>query len=219
MNTFLLKDDNTIQAVSRSTVMEKSNCIEDIEFITKKIYNGYDMAEFDLVLEYKTPITHSVRLKTLELFDSDYKDEYYKYKLPSETKTITGESGQVEMNLSFMKVEIDPDGKVINHVRNFTPTFLNIVPLSSWFTVSDEGMSQIAELYLANKSQIEALSQIASQIYDTKADDIGIDEKTNKLRTKSNGKYIGTGISVEELNQELVEAGGDTTGNVKVVKF
>ena len=219
MNTFLLKDDNTITATNRSTIMERSNCIENIEFIVHSTYNNFNMEEFDLVLEYKTPITHSVRIKTLTLVDNEYENEYLRYALPSTANTITCEPGQVEMNLSFMKSELDPDGNLINRVRNFTPTSLTIVPLSSWFSVSDDGLSQLADLYLANKAQIEAINQLAARIDDTKSDDIGIDSDTNKLRAKNKGEFIGTGVQLDYLNQQLVEAGGETSGNVKVVKI
>ena len=43
MNTFFLYSDNQVIHTVKSPVMEKSNCIEDIQFVTAKEYNGYLM--------------------------------------------------------------------------------------------------------------------------------------------------------------------------------
>lgn len=216
MTTYLLNTDNSItRTLAGEAIIEKSNCVDEIYFIAEKEYKGFLMKEFDLVLEYSAPISKSVRIETLTLVDEDYKEQYLKYSLPS-TTDITGESGTVEMNLSFMKTELDADGNKIRRVRNFTPASLNIVPLSSWFHVSDEGLSQLAELYLSAKEQILALQKLAGMLYDTKADDISVDIDGKKLRLKSNGQFINDGVPLEVLNQELVEVGGDTTGNVKI---
>lgn len=217
MNTFLLNQNNQVIHTVKSPIMEKSNCIEDIHFIANKEYNGYLMAEFDLILEYLTPISKTNRFEVLSLV-GEYKDDYLLYKLPS-TTAITGERGDFEINLSFVKTELDSDGNKINRVRNFSPTFINIVPISSWLTVSDEGLSQLAELYLSNKAQIEALTNLASIIYDSKADDISINIDGKKLQLKNKGEFIGNGITLEELNQELVETGSNTTGNVNIIKI
>ena len=217
MNTFLLNADNQVIHTVKSPVMEKSNCIEDIQFVTDKEYNGYLMEEFDFILEYLTPISKTNRFETLKLV-GEYKTDYLLYTLPS-TTTITGERGEFEMNLSFVKTELDSDGNKINRVRNFSPVSLNIVPVSSWLTVKDEGLTQLAELYLNNKSQIEALTNLASIIYDSKADDISINIDGKKLQLKEKGESIGEGISLEELNQELVETGRSTTGNVNIIKI
>ena len=217
MNTFLLNADNQVIHTVKSPVMEKSNCIEEIQFVTSKEYNGYFMEEFDLILEYLTPISKTNRFETLTLV-GEYKTDYLLYTLPSTTK-ITGERGEFEMNLSFVKTELDSKGNKINRVRNFSPISLNIVPISSWMTVKDEGLTQLAELYLNNKSQIEALTNLASIIYDSKADDISFDVDGKKLQLKSNGIFIGEGVSLEELNQELVETGSNTTGNISIIKI
>lgn len=217
MNTFLLNQNNQVIHTVKSPIMEKSNCIEDVHFIANKEYNGYLMSEFDLILEYLTPISKTNRFEILNLV-GEYKDDYLLYTLPS-TTTITGERGDFEINLSFVKTELDSDGKKINRVRNFSPTSINIVPISSWLTVSDEGLSQLAELYLSNKAQIEALTNLASIIYDSKADDISINIDGKKLQLKNKGEFIGNGVTLEELNQELVETGSNTTGNVNIIKI
>lgn len=219
MNSYLLQEDNTVVLSTRTPIMEKSNCVDEIQFISPKEYNGYDLSEFDLILEYLLPISKSNKIVTLELIDNNYKDDYLLYALPSKASTISGESGTVEFNLSFVKVELDADGNMIKRVRNFCPTYLEIIPITSWFHVSDDGLTQLADLYLSNKAQIEALLNTANIISDNKADDITLDVQAGEIYLVSKDKKIGTGISLEDLNNELVEVGGTTHGNISVVKI
>jgi hypothetical protein len=215
----LIKEDNTIILSTQTPIMEKSNCVDEIQFITPKEYNGYDLSTFDLLLEYLLPISKTNRIMQLELIDDNYKDEYLRYVIPSKANTISGEPGTVELNLSFVKVELDVNGNMIKRVRNLSPTYLEIVPITSWFHVSDDGLSQLADLYLSNKAQIEALLDTANIINDNKADNITLDVQSGEIYLVSNDKKIGTGIKLEDLNNELVEIGGTTQGNISVIKI
>ena len=219
MNSYLIKEDNTIILSTQTPIMEKSNCVDEIQFITPKEYNGYDLSTFDLLLEYLLPISKTNRIMQLELIDDNYKDEYLRYVIPSKANTISGEPGTVELNLSFVKVELDVNGNMIKRVRNLSPTYLEIVPITSWFHVSDDGLSQLADLYLSNKAQIEALLDTANIINDNKADNITLDVQSGEIYLVSNDKKIGTGIKLEDLNNELVEIGGTTQGNISVIKI
>ena len=219
-NTFLLKDDNSVQHTVKSPIIEQTSNIESIDFICPKTYNDIDMSTFDLVLTYKLPISKAVKIVTLELVDNDYKENYILYKLPVTAKTITGEAGEVELSLTQMKIELDPDsGKQIKYVRSFTPAILNVIPVINSVTVEDSGLSQLAELYLANKAEIEALKKVADSIYSEKADDITVDAKNKLLQLTNKGEKIGTGVSLEDLNAELVETGSYTYGNINIVNI
>lgn len=219
-NTFLLKDDNSVQHTVKSPVIEKTSNIESINFICPKTYNDMDMSTFDLVLTYKLPISKAVKIVTLEIADSNYKENYILYKLPATAKTITGETGEVELSLTQMKVELDPDtGKQIKYVRSFTPAILNILPVINYVTVEDSGLTQLAELYLANKAGLEALKKVADSIYAEKADDITVDAENKLLQLTNKGEKIGTGVSLEDLNAELVETGSHADGNINIVNI
>lgn len=218
MNTFLLQEDNQIVHTIRNPIMEKSNAVDTICFLVNKEYNGFLMKEFDLVMEYRTPISKKTKFDTLVLVDDNYKDDYLKYTFPS-TTAITAEPGELEINMSMMKVELEPDGTQVKRVRNFSPTAITIVPITSWFTASDEALTQLAELYLFNKTQIEALKNLAEIIYNTKADDIAIDIDGQKIQLKNKDEFIGNGIPLTDLNQELVETGSATTGNINIVRI
>lgn len=219
-NVFLLRDDNSVQHTVKSAVMEKSSNIEAINFICAKEYNGLNMSTFDLVLTYKLPISKVVKIVTLTLTDADYKDSYLLYSLPVTAKTITSEVGEVELSLMQVKVELNADtGEQTKYVRSYKNAVLNILPVENFLTIDDSGLNQLAELYLANKAQIEALKTVADTIYSTKGDDIVIDSDEKKLKLTSNGEKIGDGIDLNTLSGELVESGSMSDGNINIINI
>ena len=219
-NTFLLKDDHSVQHTVKSPVLEKTSNIESINFVCPKTYNSMDMSEFDLVLTYRLPISKAVKIVTLELSSEEYKDGYLLYTLPVIAKNITSEVGDVELSLTQMKVELDADtGKQTKYVRSFKDAVLPILAVSNYVNLEDSGLNQLAELYLANKAEIEALKIIADQIYDEKADDIAIDTENQLLQLTNKGEKIGEGIALSDLNTELVESGSNADGNLNIVNI
>jgi hypothetical protein len=220
MNTYLINADNSITHSIKSPVTEKSNMVDQIQFICDKTYNGYNMADFDLVMEYVLPISKTHRVITLVLSDSNYKNDFLVYSLPTTelTTAITAESGDVQMSFHFMYTERDYDGNTIERVREIpSVATLKILPLASWFHTSDEALSDLAAMYLENKKTTLALSELANQLNISKADDIRISD--GNLELTANGESIGSGVSLEDLNDKLVETGGETGGNVTIVRI
>lgn len=216
MNSFLLKDDYTVMKSIKKPVMEKSTGIDVLYFISPKTIGGYDMTDgFNLVMEYLKPVSKKVKIETLTLVDSDYEGDYLRYCLPLNTE-VTEEPGEVEINLTYMGVSLDEDGKSHEHICPFAPTYLTIVPISSWFTASDEAMTQLAEIYTANQRQIQALSDLANMLNQNKADDIKLDIESGEIYVVSGTKKLGTGIMLEELANEITEVAGNSEGNVKI---
>jgi hypothetical protein len=220
VNTYLIGSDNSITHTIRSPIIEKSNLVDSIQFICDKTHNGYDMSEFDVLMEYKLPISKTHRIVKLVLSDSNYKNDYLAYSLPSGklTTAITQEVGEVEMAVSFVKAEMDYDGVTSEYVRNLGNTAtLKILPLSSWFHASDEALSDITAMYLENKKTALALSEIANQLNMNMVD--GIKLTDDSLDLTVNGVAIGNGVSLNELNEKLVEEGSNTTGNIKIINI
>ena len=219
-NTYLLKDDHTVQHTVKSPVLEKTSNIESIKFVCPSTYNDMDMSTFDLVLTYRLPISKTVKIVNLTLSDEEYKDGYLLYTLPVTAKNITSEVGDVELSLMQMKVELDADtGAQTKYVRSYSETTLPILAVANYINLDDSGLNQLAELYLANKAEIEALKKIADQIYEEKADDIALDTENQLLQLTNNGEKIGTGIALNDLNAELVETGSQTDGNINIVNI
>jgi hypothetical protein len=94
---------------------------------------------------------------------------------------------------------------------------LKILPLATWFHTSDEALSDLAAMYLENKKTTLALSELANQLNISKADNIRIND--GNLELTSNGEALGDGIPLQELNENLVDTGGKTTGNVSIIRI
>lgn len=222
MNTFLINTDNkTVVQTNSSAVVEKSNNIEDIRFIVARSYIGsdnteYDLSDFDFVVQYILPVSKTV--KSVTLTGEDYEENYLLYKFTSTSVKLTSEPGVVEMSLSFLKTELNNEGERVNYVLEISNSAeLEITPLVNWFSASDEQLSKFAELYLNNKAQIEAISTLAQYIEDHKADDITISASGDKLILTNNGKVIGEGVDLSDLNEKLVDIGSETTGNISII--
>ena len=216
MNTFLLKSDYTVIKSIKKPVMEKSTGIDVLYFITPKMIGELDLTNgFNLVMEYLQPVSKKVKIETLVLVDSDYEEDYLRYALPLTTQ-ITEEPGEVEINLTYMGVSLDAEGKSHEHICPFSTTYLTIVPISSWFSASNEAMTQLAEIYTANQRQIQALTELANMLNQSKADDIKLDVESGEIYVVSGTKKLGTGIMLEELANEITEAAGNSEGNIKI---
>lgn len=219
-NVYLLKDDGTVLHTQKSPIIEKTNNIDNIDFVCSKEYNDMDMSTFDLVLTYKLPISHSVKIVTLELVEDDYKDSYLLYRLPVTAKLIASEAGDVSMTFMQAKVELDSDtGAQQKYVKNYNECILPILAITNYLNVDDSGLSQLAEMYLANKASIEAVKALADQLSAEKGDDIALDTENGTLHLTSNGEAVGTGIDLKTLNGELIEVGAENDGNFKIVEI
>ncbi len=139
MYTILVSENNELITTVRERIMQRSKLVDNLHFLMEPTYKGLDMTKFTASLEFITPIGRE--LKTEILFQSPelYKDQI-EFKLPIDT-IITREAGDVELQLSFVYVEMDADGHVTQHVRKTSPTTLTIIPVANWSTViGDDAM-------------------------------------------------------------------------------
>lgn len=211
----LINNDNIAITTEKETIMQRAKLVNKLSILCPQTYNGYDMSTFDLVMTYKLPISKNVRIVEMTRDEELYKENYCKYDLKIDTD-ITAENGDVELQFVFMKTYLDEDGNNIQQVRNVQPTSIHICQLSDWLVPSDEALGTLAELYLTNKNMIKSLEQLAATLYQNKLDDITIDIENKRVIGTANGNAVGEGIMLEELNNELVEVGAETTGNVKI---
>ena len=223
MLTFYIGNDNAIvRTEATSAIVEKSNAVDSIRFITPKLYNDeYEMANYDVILEYVTPITKRNSIIQLVLTDDNYKDDYLLYTLPTTqaTTALTAETGELEFSLTFIQAELDVDGNTVERVRNSANSgTIKIVPITSWFNASKEALAELTAMYVENKKVAEALAEVASIINASKADDIRLDENDKSLYLTANNVKVGTEIDLETLNNILVAIGGNSpnSGNVVV---
>lgn len=216
--TLLLKEDNTIIASHKETIVQRSTMVDVLQVIAPRYREWkdgmvHDMTEFDLVLGYVTPISKTVRLVTMPIKDAEYKTNYILYTLDI-TTDITAECGIVKLYFSYMDNYITDEDVSVPQVDNYLSYDLHVIPLETFLTVPDDAVGQLAQLYLANKNQIEALNQLAAILNQTKIDDIKLDVIDGQIYGTANGNKTGTGFSVEELGNEIAER--TTQGTVKI---
>jgi len=214
MYTFLICQDNTLIATEKDRIMEKSSLVDTLQFIVEKEYNGFDMSEFDLVIEGYLPISHEIQIETLTIADNNYKDLYYAYQLPLNSG-LTKEAGDLQFSLSFIKADLDPDtGKTINYIRRIQVGHLNILPVESWFSVPDTALTQLTQLYLQNQQNIMALRDQASIISSSAPNDIVI--TTEDIHLAHDNTRVGNGISLQALIDAIDKHDENNTVNVNI---
>lgn len=213
MYSFLITQDNSIIATERERIMEKSKLVDTLQFIVEKTYNDFDMSTFDLVMEYISPISKTVHIETLTIADNNYKDLYLSYRMPVDTN-ITAECGNVNFSLSFMKADIDLEGVARQYVRRIENSYIKVIPIETWFAAPDEALTQLAELYLANKQSINALQDIANIMVENSVNDIKLDAPNGELYLVHDDTKIGNGIAISDLGDEITEQ--TASGTVKI---
>ena len=216
----LIKSDNTAVVTSKEVIMAKSKLTSALKIVTARYYNGYDMSTFGLILTYKTPISGDVRTAMLNVTDMNYDGvaDTLCYELALDTG-ITAEAGDVKFQFMFTKTELDPDtGSNIQRVRMIEELYVHVCKVSDIFQATDTALSDLAEIYLRNQQIALSLSQTADRIYQNSVADIAIDADHIRLQNAS-GVDVGTGISLEDLNDALVETGGNTSGNISIVSI
>ena len=138
------------------------------------------------------------------------------YKLPFDTN-LTAEAGEVEVQLTFTKSEMNTEGVVTQFVRKTSPCKITIVPIAEWSNVvPDKALSALDQRILKIDEQINALSESAMLLVQDKADNIKLDTETNEIYLTANGEPIGDRITIDELGDTLVEVHEDE-GLIQVI--
>lgn len=213
MYTFLIGEDNTLTATVVERIMERSKLVDSLHFLAEPTYKDVDMSDFVVMLEYLLPISKKYKTEVLELSDERYKD-MLEYKLPFDT-ALTSEPGDIEIQLTFAKVELSADGKGTQYVRKVGPGSIKIVPISAWSDiVPDEALSAIDQRLLAAQAMIKALNEQNNTIMKSKADSLRY--KDSILQLTAQGNPIGAAVKIES------GSGGGTDpddGSLRVVEF
>lgn len=224
----MVNDDNSMTATQKKRIVQRSKLIDGLWFLVKPEYNGYNMADFTVVLEYLSPVSHKYRTEFLTRSEEDY-NGYLKYNLPVNT-TLTAEAGNVEILLTFLLVELDENGKGVQRTRKITGTNINIVPISAWSDIiPDCALSTLDQRIIKMDAQIKALNETSAVMADSKADNITYDEETNALQLKSGDRLIGdrviiSNVGLDEDGMPVVDFAGisvkpDDDNSNDVVEF
>ena len=197
----MVNDDNSMTATQKKRIVQRSKLIDDLWFLVKPEYNGYNMADFTVVLEYLSPVSHKYRTEFLTRSEEDY-NGYLKYNLPVNT-TLTAEAGNVEILLTFLLVELDENGKGVQRTRKITGANINIIPISAWSDIiPDCALSTLDQRIIKMDAQIKALDEVANTMADKKADSLRYDEENRELQLLSGDKPIGNKVVLENIGYD-----------------
>lgn len=214
MYVILVNDDDTLYGSHKERIMQRSKCVDNLVFLVNPIYrNTYDMTNATVMLEYLLPVSKKYKTEILTLSDERYKDCYLQYKLPFDTN-LTSESGSVELQLTFVYVDLDENGNGIQRVRKTSKTTVEIIPISAWADIiPDNALSPLDQRLIVTNAQIKALEDLANVFDKSSVDNIVYNPQEDTLQLSANGVGIGDKVSVKDLLDEgipVVELGSSS---------
>lgn len=200
MYVILINNDNTMSAPKKQRIMQRSKLVDDLIILVPQVYNNIDMTDCRVLLEYLLPVSRKYETELLELCEEKYED-HLKYKLPVDTK-LTNEAGEIELMLTFAKVDFDADGNMSQRVRKVDGLSIQVFPIKKWADViPDNALSAIDQRLIKVDAQIRAVSDMNDMLYTTKADDIAYED--NKLQLLANGQRIGSVVDITSCDDNL----------------
>lgn len=222
MYTILITDSNELITSQRERIMQRSKLVDTLHFLTDPVYKELDMSSFTVLMEYVLPVSREYHSEILTKSEELYKGKL-EYKVPVDTG-LTREAGDVEIQITFLKAEMDADGNTIQRVRKTSPTAFTVIPISAWsnqvadsdLTAVDQRLIQTNIMLEQVESMIQALENMSQQLmndYSKKADDLSYEN--GKLQLTANGVKIGTAADV--ASGSICECEDD--GSIKLIEF
>lgn len=211
MYTIIVNNSNVLDKTNVERVMCKSKLVNRMHFLVPLMYDEISMDGFTAVLEYRLPVSKAYHTEILIVQPEIYKEDYLEYRLPFDTN-LTAEAGEIELQLTFTKAEINDDGTTTQYVRKTLPTQITITPIASWSDmIPDAALTALDQRIIALDLAQEQLAQLAQLLNTGKADNIVIEG--DQLQLTSNGEKIGDAVTVNQTYNI------NTTGELKVVEI
>lgn len=208
MYTILLNETNELTTSVRERIMQRSKLVDSLHFLVDPMYKGIDMSDFTVLMEYLLPVSREYKTEILVKSDALYKEKL-EYKLPFDTN-LTREAGKVELQLTFIKVELDADGNSTQRVRKTSPTTITILPIAAWSDIiADSALTALDQRLIQVDAAIAAVNEMNDYLSATKADDIVYNEDTNTIQLTANGIPIGHAINYSACGIKSFEVDED----------
>lgn len=215
MYTILLNDTNELITSVKERIMQRSKLVDSLHFLVDPTYKGLDMSGFTVMLEYLLPVSREYHSEILVKSDALYKEKL-EYKLPFDT-CLTKEAGNIEIQLTFVKVSLDADGNNTQQVRKTSTTTIKILPISAWSDiVADNALGAIDQRLIQAEAMINAVGEMAQQLDNTKADNITYNEESNYIQLTANGAPIGDKITLKTVGTNVTSIEVNESGELIV---
>ena len=220
MYVILTNDDNTLSAPKKERIMQRSKLVDELWFLAPPSYQGHDMSGATVLLEYLLPVSKKYGSMILRRADEGY-EEYLKYLLPDNDDIdtdLTSEAGKVELQLTFIYVDLGVDGEPIQRVRKTSAITINIVPITAWSDIiPDAALSALDQRLIKADAQMKALEEAHKLLNESKADNLKYDDENSTLQLLSGDKEIGDKVTIKSCTGVVSEDGipvidfGDST--------
>jgi len=211
--TFVVNESNSVTASRKETIMQRSKLVNDIWFLVNPEYGFNDMTLFSVILEYVLPVSRKYRTVELTKDDEGY-NGYLKYVVPIDTD-LSSEAGDVEMQLTFAYVGLEPDGTSIQRVRKTMVCNLHVTPIAAWSDIiPDEALSSLDQRIIKIDAQIKHLNEMGNVLDKTKADNIRYDADENSIQLTAKGREIGDEVRLQGVSPDgvpVIDLNGDST--------
>lgn len=211
--TFVVNESNSVTASRKEAIMQRSKLVNDIWFLVNPEYGFNDMTLFSVILEYVLPVSRKYRTVELTKDDEGY-NGYLKYVVPIDTD-LSSEAGDVEMQLTFAYVGLEPDGTSIQRVRKTMVCNLHVTPIAAWSDIiPDEALSSLDQRIIKIDAQIKHLNEMGDVFDKTKADNIRYDAVENSIQLTAKGREIGDEVRLQGVSPDgipVIDLNGDST--------
>lgn len=215
MYTILVNDSNELVTTVRERIMQRSKLVDNLHFLVEPMYKGIDMSDFTVMLEYLTPVSHEYRTEILVKSDELYKS-HLEYTLPFDTN-LTKEAGDIQVQLTFIRLIMDADGKNIQQVRKTSSAIIKILPITAWSDViADGALTSLDQRLIQTQAMLEAVNEMNMYLDATKADNMYYDEDGQYIQLVANGNLIGNRIPVNNYGTNITSIEVDEDGNLIV---
>lgn len=217
---FLLNDDNSITASKREVLMQHSKLVDEVWFLINPKYkvNENDMSLFSVTLEYILPVSKEYHSLELIKNEEGYK-EYLKYIVPLDSN-LSAEAGDIQLQLSFVYVGLDANGKGIQKVRKTQPTKLHITPIAAWGDIiPDSSLMAIDQRIIKTQAQIKELGYYAEILNENQVDNLVYNKKEDTLQLSANGVGVGDKVFIKDVMSDGIpvvdmdSTSGDSSGS------
>ena len=196
--TIIVCDDNNLYGSHKIKIMQREKLFNKLWILVPPFYNGYDMSQCTVTMRYLLPISKEFKTETLILSDEKY-EEYLKYVLPIDTN-LSKEFGNIELNLTFIMLDVDENGNVIQRVRKTGNHILTITPIPNWDSViPDSALQSLDQRIIAQSAQIQMLADIAGVLNENQVNNLVYDDKAETLQLTANGVGVGDKVNVRDM--------------------
>lgn len=205
MYTLKIDDDNSIITTKREVIMQRSSLANTIQILAPRYYNGIDLSQCQLLMEYWLPVSKVYRTAFLTVNNMNYKEmDYLEYLVPCTTE-YTAEAGDIHIHFTFCSVELAEDGTSSRQtVRKTNAGTIRIVPISAWSDIiPDEALTALDQRVIALQTAIKQIEALTNTTISNVPTDLALDAANHLLHLVAEKGKIGSGVDVNDLTQAV----------------